>query len=402
MVRCGGIDVATTITRAGFRGVRVLTTPPHRVRRAGARFFWPSRSRPQCAGRFLTWTFRVLGAAALFAVAADHLYEYRVDHYSAIPTIGTLFLLNGFSATALGLTLLVATERRLPRRLATVVVPSLAASGIAIAATSLTALFVSESTPLFGFMEFGYRPIVVLAIAAEAATIVFLTALLVSIRRAGPRAGYSGRPRTSQPFETDLGRAVVGHRSEQLLAELRRGRLAELAQPVAVVDCLADQRGAEVTGVGVANRSRCGDDRDALVARHIPGVEVASVDDVLRGHRPSCAMATRDGDVDLRRAHVAELMEFQGGIVGQHPLHAHRPQRRLHVAVERARWQRDHAIQALATPFEQPPILQNHQPLRRDPELPSLLLGHEPVVVGSQLKDRLVNRTRHDGQYISK
>ena len=35
MVRCGGgIDVATTITRTRFRGVRVLTTPPHRVRRA--------------------------------------------------------------------------------------------------------------------------------------------------------------------------------------------------------------------------------------------------------------------------------------------------------------------------------------------------------------------------------
>ena len=47
----------------------------------------------------LTPWLRAAGALALFAVAADHLYEYFVDHYSAIPTIGWLFLLNGIGAT---------------------------------------------------------------------------------------------------------------------------------------------------------------------------------------------------------------------------------------------------------------------------------------------------------------
>jgi hypothetical protein len=130
----------------------------------------------------LTWTLRALGAAALFAVAADHLYEYDVDHYSAIPTIGTLFLLNGLSAIAVGLALLTPIERLVPRPLAAAVLPAVAASGIAIATASLAGLFISESTPLFGFMEFGYRTVIVLAIVAEAAAIVVLTALLVTIR----------------------------------------------------------------------------------------------------------------------------------------------------------------------------------------------------------------------------
>ena len=49
---------------------------------------------------------RALGALSLLAVAAVHFYEYHADHYSAIPTIGTLFLLNGAGATALALILM--------------------------------------------------------------------------------------------------------------------------------------------------------------------------------------------------------------------------------------------------------------------------------------------------------
>ena len=53
------------------------------------------------------WVLRAVGALALLAVAADHLYEYWHDGYSAIPTIGTLFLLSGIGATAIALALLV-------------------------------------------------------------------------------------------------------------------------------------------------------------------------------------------------------------------------------------------------------------------------------------------------------
>jgi hypothetical protein len=44
---------------------------------------------------------RYLGAAALLAVGLDHLEQRSAAHYAAIPTIGTLFLLNFVSATVL-------------------------------------------------------------------------------------------------------------------------------------------------------------------------------------------------------------------------------------------------------------------------------------------------------------
>ena len=49
---------------------------------------------------------RVASALALFVVAGDHLYEYSSDYYSAIPTIGTLFLLNAIGGFAIGAALL--------------------------------------------------------------------------------------------------------------------------------------------------------------------------------------------------------------------------------------------------------------------------------------------------------
>ena len=133
-----------------------------------------------------TWILRGLAAAALLAVAAVHLYEYYVDHYSAIPTIGVLFVLNAVSATVLGLALLVPFGRLRPERLRPVALPAIAVGGIGVAGTSLVALFVSESTPLFGFMESGYRLVVVLAIVTETASILALGALLLAIRSTRP------------------------------------------------------------------------------------------------------------------------------------------------------------------------------------------------------------------------
>jgi len=130
---------------------------------------------------------RIVGALALFAVAADHLYEYYADHYSAIPTIGPLFLLNGIGATALGLILLAPVGRLLPGRLAGWVVALAGAAGAGLAASSLAGLFVSETEPLFGFMEIGYRPVVVVAIASEAIAVVALAFLVLLTWRGGRR-----------------------------------------------------------------------------------------------------------------------------------------------------------------------------------------------------------------------
>ena len=131
---------------------------------------------------------RVLGALVLVFVGADHYYEYAVDQYSVLPTIGTLFLLNFISATAVGLLLLAPIERLLGRfGRAALVMTTL--SGAGIAATSLAGLLVSEQTKLFGFMESNYRPAIVVAIATEAAALLLLVALLVLTLRDGRAAG---------------------------------------------------------------------------------------------------------------------------------------------------------------------------------------------------------------------
>jgi hypothetical protein len=141
---------------------------------------------------------RVVGALVLLFVGADHYYEYSVDDYSVLPTIGTLFLLNFISATVIGLILLAPLDRILGR-FGRIVLQLAALSGFGIAATSLIALLVSEHTPLFGFMESNYRPAIIVAIVTEAAAAVLLALLFVvslrSTRSAGGRkarlAGHS-------------------------------------------------------------------------------------------------------------------------------------------------------------------------------------------------------------------
>lgn len=139
---------------------------------------------------------RVLGALLLLFVGVDHYYEYSAHSYSVIPTIGTLFLLNFISATAVGLLLLLPLERVSPRhgRLA---VGAAAVSGFAIAATSLIALLVSEQTKLFGFMESNYRPAILVALASEAAAALVLALLALATVRDQPSRTVrrtSGRP----------------------------------------------------------------------------------------------------------------------------------------------------------------------------------------------------------------
>ncbi len=130
------------------------------------------------------------GALALVAVGADHLEEYTANHFSTVPTIGTLFLLNFIAATVVGVALLLPLGRLVKRRAEKLRV-LLAAGGIGIAAASLVALWISETSGLFGFMDHGYRPAIVAGIVAEAVTIVALSAYLALVgaglrRRSAP------------------------------------------------------------------------------------------------------------------------------------------------------------------------------------------------------------------------
>jgi hypothetical protein len=141
---------------------------------------------------------RTLGAIALLVIGGVHYQQYRYAFYSSIPTIGPLFLLNFVAGTTLGLFLLAPGRSKLGRH--GKLLDQLAAlSGIGVAAGGLAGLLVSEHTPLFGFIEHGYRFAIVLAIASDAAAIIMLTLFLVCVRSGGhgPTHGLvSQRPGT--------------------------------------------------------------------------------------------------------------------------------------------------------------------------------------------------------------
>ncbi len=112
-------------------------------------------------------------------MGAIHLQQYFALS-SAIPTIGTLFVLNFAGATAIGLGLLAPVEWLLGRR-GGAALALLLLGGIALAATAFVFLLISEHTPLFGFMEPGYDPTAILGTRiAEGATVVLLGGYLVA------------------------------------------------------------------------------------------------------------------------------------------------------------------------------------------------------------------------------
>jgi hypothetical protein len=121
---------------------------------------------------------RAIAAIALLVTGAVHLEQYTVAHFSVIPTIGPLFLLNFIAATSLGLVLLLPI-RGAARRSRMLFESMTALAGIGVAAGAMAALLISEQTALFGFIEHGYRPEVVIAIAAEAVAILSLGVFLV-------------------------------------------------------------------------------------------------------------------------------------------------------------------------------------------------------------------------------
>ncbi len=121
------------------------------------------------------------GAAGVLVTGADHLYEYAANGFSTVPTIGTLFLLNFIASTVVGVGLLLPL-RRITRRFGDSARALLALAGIGIAAMSLVALWVSETSSLFGFTDSGFRTTIVVAIIAESTAVVALTAYLALAR----------------------------------------------------------------------------------------------------------------------------------------------------------------------------------------------------------------------------
>jgi hypothetical protein len=120
-----------------------------------------------------------LGALSVLAIGADHIEQYYVQNYSTVPTIGTLFLLNFISSVAVAVVLVIPL-RRVAGRFAFQLRRAFALGGIGIAASSLAALLISETSSLFGFTENGYRTAIVLSIVAEVAAVAFLGAFLAT------------------------------------------------------------------------------------------------------------------------------------------------------------------------------------------------------------------------------
>ena len=54
---------------------------------------------------------RYLGALAVLAVGVDHIEQYYVDYYRAVPTIGTLFALDFVAATVIAVGLMLPLRR---------------------------------------------------------------------------------------------------------------------------------------------------------------------------------------------------------------------------------------------------------------------------------------------------
>jgi hypothetical protein len=139
----------------------------------------PSRASRRERHRWGWLVARGLGAAAVLATGAIHLEQYK-GPYAAIPTIGTLFVVNFVAATFIGLALLAPLEH-IAGRWSGPVVALVTAAGIALTAGSFVMLAISERTPLFGFQEPGYDPdAIALSRQSEVAAVMLLSASLIA------------------------------------------------------------------------------------------------------------------------------------------------------------------------------------------------------------------------------
>ena len=167
----------TTPTGGHFVRIEQSARPPRHARRG-----------LELAGEFS----RYLAALSLLGVGAVHAQQYYEAYFYAVPTIGTLFLLSFIGSAVIGVTLLAPVRRLLGATVGSIVLVLAALGAIGIALGSLVSLLVSEYTPLFGFMESGYRPAIVLALITDGLTTVFAAfyvAVVLGTRYWGARRG---------------------------------------------------------------------------------------------------------------------------------------------------------------------------------------------------------------------
>jgi hypothetical protein len=126
---------------------------------------------------------RYLGAVSILVVGGIHAQQYYYAYFYVVPTIGTLFLLSFIGAGVVGATLL-APVRLLGRRAGDLILTLAALGGISIAVGTFVSLLISEYTPLFGFMESGYRLAIVLTLVFDVLSTAFLGFFVLVV---GPR-----------------------------------------------------------------------------------------------------------------------------------------------------------------------------------------------------------------------
>jgi hypothetical protein len=130
---------------------------------------------------------RYLGAISILVVGGIHAQQYYDAYFNVVPTIGTLFLLSFIGAAIVG-GVLFAPVRLLGERAGDLILVLAALGAIGIALGTLVSLLISEYTPLFGFMESGYRLAVVLTLLFDALTTVFLGIFVLLVGPALVRA----------------------------------------------------------------------------------------------------------------------------------------------------------------------------------------------------------------------
>jgi hypothetical protein len=137
-------------------------------------------ARPRRRREVIGEIARYLGAVSILLVGAVHAQQYYDAYFSVVPTIGTLFLLSFVGAGVVGVAL-IAPVRRLGQSIGDLILVVAALGAIGIAVGSLVSLLVSEYTPLFGFMESGYRLAIVLALLFDSLTTLFLGAFVLIV-----------------------------------------------------------------------------------------------------------------------------------------------------------------------------------------------------------------------------
>ncbi len=115
---------------------------------------------------------RRAGAAAVLIQGGVHLQQY-LDGFSAVPVIGSLFLLNAVASVGVAV-LLLKSDGLAPL-----------GAGIALLVGSLASLFLTRTTGLFGYVSSGYGVSEVLAIIFELVGVVSL-GLAAVIRHRSP------------------------------------------------------------------------------------------------------------------------------------------------------------------------------------------------------------------------